>query len=93
MRTLIYVPIIHTSADMGTLGAELRRKSASGIGENKWQKHTETVNRYWDAIESYFENIHISIPGIKIYQDGMFVDGETAIIINDGINQEAKIQK
>jgi hypothetical protein len=50
MRTLIYVPIIHSIADMGSMGEELKRKSVSGLGENKWQKHTDTVNGYWDAI-------------------------------------------
>lgn len=91
MRTLIYVPIIHSSADMGSLAKELKRKSISGIGENKWQKHTDTVNGYWDAIASYFENIGIYIKGIKIYQDGMFVDGDVAMkIINEGIKSGSK---
>lgn len=91
MRTLIYVPIIHTSADMGSLGKELRNKSVSELGENVWQKHTDTVNGYWEAIESYFENIDIAIKGVKIYQDGMFVDGEIAMkIIDAGINSGSK---
>jgi hypothetical protein len=91
MRTLIYVPIIHSVADMGSLGEELKRKSVSGLGENLWQKHTDTVNGYWDAIESYFENIDRYIPGIKIYQDGMFVDGEIALkLISDGIKSGSK---
>ncbi|MCK9400015.1 MAG: hypothetical protein M0Q51_08505 [Bacteroidales bacterium] len=91
MRTLIYVPIIHSSADMGSLGKELKNKSVSELGENVWQKHTDTVNGYWDAIESYFENIDIYIKGIKIYQDGMFVDGEIAMkIINEGIKSGSK---
>lgn len=91
MRTLIYVPIIHSSADMGSLGKELKNKSVSELGENKWQKHTDTVNGYWDAIESYFENIGIYIKGIKIYQDGMFVDGEIAMkIISEGIKSGSK---
>lgn len=91
MRTLIYVPIIHSSADMGSLGKELKNKSVSELGENKWQNHTDTVNGYWEAIESYFENIDIYIKGIKIYQDGMFVDGEMALkIINEGIRSGSK---
>lgn len=91
MRTLIYVPIIHSVADMGTLGEELKRKSVSGLGENLWQKHTDTVNGYWEAIESYFENIDLYIKGIKIYQDGMFVDGEMAIkLIRDGVKSGSK---
>ena len=91
MRTLIYIPIIHSIADMGSLGKELTEKSVSDLGENEWQKHTETVNGYWDAIESYFENIDIYIKGIKIYQDGMFVDGEIALkIIDAGIKSGSK---
>ncbi|MFH1295864.1 MAG: hypothetical protein ABIJ04_01145 [Bacteroidota bacterium] len=91
MRTLIYVPIIHTSADMGSLGKELKSKSVSQLGENKWQTHTDTVNSYWDTIESYFQSIDIKIKGIKIYQDGMFVDGVQAMeIINEGIKSGSK---
>lgn len=91
MRTLLYVPIIHSIADMGSLGKELNNKSVSELGENKWRMHTDTVNGYWDAIESYFENIDIYIKGIKIYQDGMFVDGEIAMkIIDAGIKSGSK---
>lgn len=91
MRTLIYVPIIHSVADMGTLGEELKRKSVSGLGENLWQKHTDTVNGYWEAIESYFENIDLYVKGTKIYQDGMFVDGEIAMkLIGDGVKSGSK---
>jgi len=91
MRTLIYVPIIHSIADMGSLGKELKAKSVSELGENVWKKHTNTVNGYWEAIESYFENIDIYIKGINVYQDGMFVDGEIANkIINDGIMSGSK---
>ena len=91
MRTLIYVPIIHSSADMGSLGKELMLKSVSMLGENKWQKHIDTVNGYWCVIESYFENIELCTKGTKIYQDGMFVDGEPAIkIINEGIKSGSK---
>jgi len=91
MRTLIYVPIIHSIADMGSLGDDLKRKSISGLGEDTWQKHTDTVNGYWNAIESYFDNIKIYIPGIKIYQDGMFVDGEMALkFLSEGIKAGSK---
>jgi hypothetical protein len=91
MRTLIYVPIIHSMADMGSIGNELRRKSVSDYGKNKWRKHTDAVNGYWDAIGFYFENIKRYIKGIKIYQDGMFVDGEMAMkIIGEGVKSGSK---
>ena len=91
MRTLIYVPIIHSVADMGSMGEDLKRKSVSGLGENIWQIHTETVNGYWSAIESYFERSELYVKGIKIYQDGMFVDGEMAMkLIGDGVKSGSK---
>ena len=91
MRTLIYVPIIHSIADMGTLGDELKRNSVSVLGENLSQKHTDTVNGYWEAIESYFENSDLYFKGIKLYQDGMFVDGEMAMkLIRDGVKSGSK---
>jgi len=91
MRTLIYVPIIHSVADMGSLGEELKRKSVSEFGENIWNKHTNTVNGYWEAIKSYFENIDLYIKGTKVYQDGMFVDGEIGLkLISDGIKSGSK---
>ncbi|NQU88216.1 MAG: hypothetical protein HQ541_20910 [Mariniphaga sp.] len=91
MRTLIYVPIIHSSADMGSLGKELNRVSVSGTGEDKWQKHTEAINGYWKIIESYFETLDIKNKTVKIYQDGMIADGEMAItIINEGSKSGSK---
>jgi len=94
MRTLIYVPIIHSVADMGTMGEELKRKSVSGLGENVWKKHTDTVIGYWEAIESYFENSDLYIKGLKIYQDGMFVDGDMATkLIRDGVKSGSKNSK
>jgi len=76
---------------MGSLGKELMLKSVSMLGENKWQKHIDTVNGYWRVIESYFESIELSTNETKIYQDGMFVDGEPAMkIINEGIKSGSK---
>jgi hypothetical protein len=76
---------------MGSLGIELNRKSISELGENRWQKHIETVNGYWASIESCFETSDFFIKGIKIYQDGMFVDGEMAMkIIDEGIKSGSK---
>lgn len=52
---------------------------------------TDTVNGYWNAIEYYSENLNIAVKGIKIYQDGMFVDGDMAMkIIDEGIKSGSK---
>ncbi|MFA4853352.1 MAG: hypothetical protein WC868_10865 [Bacteroidales bacterium] len=91
MKTLIYVPIIHSSADMGSMGKELNKKGISEFGEDVWKTHINTVNGFWEAIEHYFKTIDIYIKGIKIYQDGMFVDGEFAMkIVEESIKLGSK---
>ncbi len=73
MRTLIYVPIIHTEADLGSLAEEIEERTKAVFGDADWQKHKEAVNAYWQEIYDYWEQKNI--PGLKIFQDGMPVDG------------------
>ena len=74
MRKLLYVPIIHTRGDMGSLGPALERKSASLVGDKRWTEHQEAVSRFWRAVEDCL----LSLEGspLVIYQDGLAADGE-----------------
>lgn len=74
MRTLIYVPIIHTAADLGSMARDIDKKGISSLGEEIWAKHRQTVDGFWDAISDYFDSLDVR--GMKIYQDGMIGDGE-----------------
>ena len=74
MRTLIYVPVIHTSADLGSLAKDVTKRGIADIGEDVWEKHRAAVEKFWDCISDYFDSIDVS--GMKIYQDGMVADGE-----------------
>lgn len=79
MRTLYYVPIIHTSADMGSLANALTRCGISQVGEKMWQEHVNAVHKFWDVIAGFMESIPAS--GLKIYQDGLVADGEIGLKI------------
>ena len=74
MRTLIYVPIIHTSADLGSIAGDVTKRGIAGLGEEIWAKHRNTVDGFWDAISRYFDSVDVT--GTKIYQDGMVAEGE-----------------
>lgn len=75
MRRLIYVPIIHTGPDLGTLAAGIEGQASTVVSSHTWQKHKEVVNLYWQVIASYWKSAHAA--GFKIFQDGMPVDGIT----------------
>ena len=74
MRMLIYVSIIHTSADLGSIAEDVNKKGIAHLGEEIWAKHKRTVEGFWDVISHYFDSLDIK--GVKIYQDGMVADGE-----------------
>jgi len=74
MRTLIYVPIIHTSADLGSIAENVTKRGVASLGEEIWTKHRKTVEGFWDAMSRYFDSVDVK--GMKVYQDGMVAEDE-----------------
>lgn len=74
MRRLLYVPVIHQEADLGSLGPALDRASAALYGEARWAQHKDTVDRFWQAIEEALRPLEGA--SLKIYQDGLVAEGE-----------------
>lgn len=89
MRTLIYVPIIHTGADLGSLAEDVTKRGITDLGEEVWKEHIKTVDGFWDAISNYFDSIDVS--GMKIYQDGMVAEAEVGQkIVEEGLKSGSK---
>ncbi|HEX7474722.1 MAG TPA: hypothetical protein VF318_02060 [Dehalococcoidales bacterium] len=86
MRKLFFVPIIHTPADMGTMGVVLSETSAAALGKELWEEHQKTVSRFWDSVSRFFNALQIS--NFKIYQDGLVAGGEDGLkIVAEGARQ------
>jgi len=80
MRELIYVPIIHTDPDMGSLASDLDEKATQLLGE-RWERHKKIVGEYWEEIVRYFERRDLK--GVKVFQDALPAGGKEAEIIID----------
>jgi len=74
VRTLIYVPIIHSSADLGSIAEHVAKRGITSLGQDLWEKHKRTVEGFWNVISDYFDSIDVN--GVKIFQDGMVADDE-----------------
>ena len=79
MRKLIYIPIIHMGADLGSVASDLNKQGEKLCGEERWRKHRETVSKFWDIIVGYVDSLDAK--DIKIYQDGLVADGEMGMKI------------
>lgn len=85
MRTLIYIPIIHTSADLGSLAGDVTKRGIADLGEDVWKEYQRTVEGLWDVITDYFTSLDVS--GMKIYQDGMVAEGKIGEkIVEESLN-------
>jgi hypothetical protein len=82
LKKLLYIPIVHNAADLGSLGTELSHEGEKKYGAEQWQNHQASVNRSWDGIENEIQNQINDFKGIiRIYQDGLPVAGETGMKI------------
>ena len=89
MRKLIYVPIIHISADLGDIATEVNKRGRTMIGHIDWKKHQTTILGFWDSVACYFESLDVK--NLKIYQDGLVADGEVGLkIVSDGAKKGSK---
>lgn len=75
MRRLLYIPIIHSEADLGSTGSGLARQSAALSGEERWAIHQETVSKFWESVAAYLRSLDSR--RLSVYQDGLPADGET----------------
>lgn len=86
MRKLLLVPIIHASADMGSLSPALDDMAVAKLGRGVWQAHKETVSRFWDSIAQFLSSLDVR--GFMVYQDGLVADGAEGLrIVAEGIRR------
>lgn len=82
-RVLIQVPIIHTQADMGALGEQIRRRMVEAMGERWWQDNVSSIDRVWDEIEASIFELALPWERVRIYQDGLPVCGREMAIVTE----------
>lgn len=89
MRRLIYVPILHSSADMGSASPGIEEKGVAMLGIEGWERHKKTISKFWDSVSKHFRSLEVK--GFQIYQDGLPADGELGIkVVNSAAAQGSK---
>lgn len=70
-RTLIYIPIIHTQADMGALARSVRRVTVQKLGRRAWKRNVDVIEQMWAEICRTVEGWKLPWENVRLYQDGL----------------------
>jgi hypothetical protein len=82
-RKLVYIPIVHTLADMGTLGASIQSAKLAALGRQGLAHGAAVVEKMWDQIERVVGNLPVSPGRVRVYQDGLPVCGREREIVEE----------
>jgi hypothetical protein len=82
-RRLVYIPVIHTLADMGALGASMQRVKLKALGRRGLAHSTAVVEKMWGEIERTVRSLPVRPGSVRVYQDGLPVCGHEEEIVSD----------
>ena len=81
-RKLIYVRIVHTSQDMGSLMEKVKKSYIEKYGEQQWTKHLTDVDNLWSKTVEKTNALKLDYSKLSVYQDGMPVCDREMEIVN-----------
>ncbi len=82
-RTLIYLPIVHTQADMGALKEPVVRATLEKLGRTGFSRKMAAIDRVWSEIEGVIEALALPMDRVRLYQDGLPMCGREAEIVRE----------
>jgi hypothetical protein len=83
MARLIYVPVMHSSAEMGSAAGAYKAAFIARFGERKWQQRCAEFDAIWDSIAAAIAALRLDPAKTKLYQDSLPVCGKEVALIRD----------
>ena len=83
MRRLIYVPIVHTTADMGSQAEALEREHVRRHGRGEWARARRLIDEVWEGLRKRLLALDLDYCTVRIYQDGLPVCGRELGIVRE----------
>lgn len=90
MRRLIYIPIVHTMADMGSEAEALREEYIKRYGEAGWARSRQVIEEIWGGIRGRLLSMPLDYRKLRIYQDGLPVCGREVEIAREVARKGSK---
>jgi hypothetical protein len=83
MARLIYVPILHSTAEMGSSAPAYKAAFVAQYGESKWQERSAQFDAIWRAIADSISALWLDLGRVKLYQDSLPVCGREVALVED----------
>jgi len=83
VRALIYVPIVHSEVELGSIADEFRRSFQEAFGAEQWTRRFASVEAMWEGLSSKLSALPLPWQRTRLYQDGLPVCGREHDIVRD----------
>lgn len=93
MRLLIYVPVVHSETELGSLTREVRNMFLEAFGVDDWSRLRVAVEAMWDGIRNKLLALPLRWQQTRLYQDGLPVCGREHQIVRDVAEQGSRNHK
>lgn len=90
MRRLIYIPIVHTEADMGSVSEEMKKEYIARYGKSRWLEHLRLIDRLWENIGKRLLAMPLEYGKTRLYQDGLPICGKEEDIVRELVGMGSK---
>ena len=75
------IKIVHTAADMGSMGEGLIKEGMAKIGKENWLENQKRIENFWNETEKEIDGLGLDYSMTRIYQDGLPYGGELGLRI------------
>lgn len=80
-RVLVYIPVIHSAADLGSLAQGARERLAQVIGRAAADQRIAAIQGWWRELGRRLDSLPVDWNRTRLYQDGLPVcEHEMAIV-------------
>ena len=80
-RRLIWVPIVHSAVDWGSLAETVYQRHIEQIGQEKTQELMGAINAFWRHVAIELDALELDPTRVRLYQDGLPICGYEAKIV------------
>ena len=83
MARLVYVPVVHSIAEMGSAADAYQAAFAARYGERKLAERSTEFDAIWRAIGEGIRSLRLDLKRVNLYQDSLPICGHERALVHE----------